>query len=79
MYGCYNREPLKNAVVVQDGWFGTEVNDEETLLPIITILPDLMTKHCNYTHTELGQADKGCVGCKHKYEPSELNSVLPQR
>lgn len=68
MYGCYNREPLKDKVWVQDGWFDTEINGEHTIAPAVVMLPDPMTKHCNYTHTELGQADKGCVGCKHRVQ-----------
>ena len=55
-YGCHNRAPLITWRQVQDGW-----NDGRQVMRVI---PDPMTKDCQYTYTELGQADPKCAGCK---------------
>lgn len=34
--------------------------------PELVSIPHRMAKDCQYTLTELGQADKGCDGCIHK-------------
>jgi hypothetical protein len=55
--GCYNREPYKAEVMVQNGW-----TDEQTRRMIA--IPFTMTTDCQYTLSELGQKDEKCVGCK---------------
>jgi hypothetical protein len=60
-YGCKNRAPLKTRAMVQDGWNYTG----DTRTPRMVIIPDPMTKTCNYSlHAQYG--DKGCNGCKWK-------------
>lgn len=63
--GCHNRAPLRRTIVVQDGWF----MDGVTRVPKMVAVPDPMTKDCHYTHTNLGQADTGCEGCRHRAPP----------
>ena len=33
---------------------------------VVSQWPAVMAKDCRYTHTELGQADARCGGCKHR-------------
>lgn len=63
MYGCHNRPPLKDSAVVQSGWLrlGHHAEARRTVA-----VPDEMSKECQYTHTDLGQADPKCSGCKHR-------------
>lgn len=59
MNGCHNRKPFKDFVPGQDGYF----MDGLTRYPKIVPVRFRMSRECNYTHTALGQADKGCDGC----------------
>lgn len=63
-YGCHNRQPFKESVPVQDGFF----MDGVTRTPRMIASPVRSTKPCQYTKTALGQADKGCSGCKLRAE-----------
>lgn len=63
--GCHNRRQLQSKILVQDGWF----IDGVSRLPKLTMIPDPMTKDCQYTHTALGQQDPGCQGCRHRAPP----------
>ena len=56
IYGCHNREPYKRFYKGQDGWFNGKRVD-------VTI-DFTMTPDCQYTKTELGRKDQGCIGCK---------------
>ncbi len=62
MNGCHNRKPLHQVTKVQDGW----IFYGESRLPRMEVIPDTMTKECQYTKSEVGQADPGCTGCKWK-------------
>mgnify|MGYP003613952509 CR=1 FL=1 len=64
VYGCHNREPLKTEAVVQTGWSTFIQPDAEARM--VARIPDPMSKDCRYTHTDLGQADAKCEGCKHR-------------
>lgn len=55
-YGCYNREPYKPLLKVQDGW----VNGK----PLYRHIEFRMEPSCQYRHTELGKQDQRCEGCK---------------
>lgn len=66
-YGCHNRAPLRDSRVVADGWFLIDANLGKKRF---TRIADPMTKDCNYTHTELGQGDAGCYGCKWRADGS---------
>jgi hypothetical protein len=65
VHGCFNRESFKPVLRVQDGWmeFGS------TRKPVIRSIPFRMTGECQYTHTELGQADAKCIGCNWRHQP----------
>lgn len=54
-HGCYNRLPLKETLMVQDGW----TNDGKK---IMVEIPFLMNKNCQYTREHY--ADESCSGCK---------------
>lgn len=62
--GCFNREPYRDATVVQDGWEWHTVNGQFVRRPVTTVVPFRMEPTCQYTKTVLGQADPKCVGCK---------------
>ena len=53
-YGCYNRAPLKDTILVQVGW--TEGRREMREYPVT------MTKDCQYRKEN--DTDKSCFGCK---------------
>lgn len=65
VYGCHNRKPFATHYKV-----GVR---PEMVMGVIREVPVMQvntgSQNCNYTHTALGQSDKGCTGCKHK-EPS---------
>lgn len=60
VYGCHNRKPLAEKLLVQDGWIWPYRE------PKVKAVPVLMTKQCQYTMTDLGKKDTRCIGCKHK-------------
>jgi hypothetical protein len=60
--GCHDRQPFANSY---------QVGVRPVLIDgVIQEKPVKVTntgsRHCNYTHTELGQKDPGCTDCKHK-------------
>jgi hypothetical protein len=72
-HGCHNRKPFVDAVTVQDGW--ARARDIVGLLPIVTrqprmkVIPDPMTKDCQYTLHAENHADPSCAGCTWKAQP----------
>ncbi len=58
-YGCYNRQPFAPHQRVQDGYIETSSGRIDRIVD----MPHAMTKDCQYTHSDLGQADAGCKGC----------------
>ena len=63
-YGCHNRAPFKTSTPVQNGWW----LDGVTRYPKMHAQPFRMSPECQYTHTELGRADKRCNGCRWRAE-----------
>ena len=59
MNGCNNRKPLDESIQVQDGWERCGVTSR---LPIMKVIPNPMTKECQYQ--KLHKNDSGCKGCK---------------
>lgn len=55
--GCHNRAPYKPA---------TELRDHHGNL--VTSIPHTMSTDCQYTLSELGQADARCHGCRWRKE-----------
>lgn len=62
--GCFNREPFKDSMIVQDGAY----LDGYTSSPRLKSSPFRMAKDCQYTLTELGKVDPQCAGCKWKHK-----------
>ncbi len=63
--GCHNRKEYLPTVLVQDGWKDNESsNGTLSRTAVMKKIPFEMQANCNYTHTTLGRADKGCLGCK---------------
>lgn len=60
--GCHNRPAYVSGSPAQDGWWV----DGDTRVARMTYVPFRMQRACQYTHTELGQKDTGCTGCKHR-------------
>ena len=58
-YGCHNRPQFLPSYPVQNGWFSTGTR-------IMVSQPFTMAKDCQYTLTDLGRADKGCIDCRHR-------------
>ena len=65
-YGCYNRKDYRPKLMVQDGWW----LDGQARMAKVRQIPFTMTKDCQYTKTDLGQADEGCHGCKRRMDLS---------
>ena len=65
--GCHNRRPFRASQVVQDGWF----IDGVTRIAKVIQIPFRMSPLCNYTYTELGQADTKCYGCRWRHTPNQ--------
>jgi hypothetical protein len=61
-YGCYSRKPFKTSY---DMHGISKVTGEKVSI----VIPFRNSPDCNYTSTALGQADFGCMGCKHKSTP----------
>lgn len=59
LYGCHNRAAYAATLPAQSGWY----MDGYTRTPRMVAMPFRMSTDCNYTTTDLGQADKGCLGC----------------
>lgn len=59
-YGCHNRAEFRAVQPMQAGWY----LDGRTRTPLITAVPFRMNPACQYTHTDLGQADPRCQGCR---------------
>lgn len=57
-YGCHNRAPLRDSVMVQNGWAYS--GDGRTALMVT--LPDPMSKNCQ--HTLDAPNDPSCAGCR---------------
>ncbi len=63
MNGCYNRQPLRSTVEVQDGWIVNCLGPVVSRIPRMVTIPDPMTKTCQYHKTH---DDPKCLGCKEK-------------
>lgn len=63
-YGCMNRPAFRAVQPVQDGYYA----DGTTRTPRMADVRFVMSPTCQYTLSELGQADTGCAGCKHRSE-----------
>lgn len=66
VYGCHNREPLKDHALVPSGSVSIGYG---VLAKAVRTIPDPMSKDCKYTHTDLGRKDAKCGGCKHRAIP----------
>lgn len=62
--GCFNRAPFAQRIRMQDGWAESETSRR----PVMIEVPFVMAKDCRYTHTDLGQQDEKCLGCKWRVE-----------
>ena len=71
VYGCHNREPLAESLLVQDGWIWKY---REPKLKTIKVE---MTKDCQYTLSDLGQRDAKCDGCKWRASPASAPAHSP--
>ena len=66
-YGCHNRREYKPKVIVQDGWW----MDGPSRTAKMVSTPFRMSGDCQYTKTDLGQADAGCHGCRHRLDTAQ--------
>lgn len=82
LHGCFNRAPFKESLTVQDGHkrlavksysqAGEDGGDtmRHIRVPNIVAIPFDNSRECNYTLSELGQADPKCVGCNWRRSPT---------
>jgi hypothetical protein len=68
-YGCHNRNPFSQTVMVQDGYTSGGSHRIDHVIEI----PFRMAINCQYTKTDLGKVDKYCQGCKHN-EGNEMKN-----
>lgn len=67
-HGCWNRQPLKNKLVVQDG-YEAPVNQnwgKFSREAIYIEIEDDMSKPCQFTLSKKNNPSPDCVGCKWK-------------
>jgi len=62
--GCHNHAPYKDSF----GSFG--IDPEYGFIRWFEV-QNPNSKDCQYRHTDLGKADKGCQGCIHKEEMND--------
>lgn len=67
---CHNRAPFRTSQAVQDGWF----MDGVSRTPRMVSIPFRMSPDCEYSKSDLVQADKGCTGCKWRQNPEETRA-----
>lgn len=64
VYGCHNRAPFRDTVVVQQGWKSWRAADGPIERESVLVeIPFRMSRVCEFTKSALGQADKRCTGC----------------
>ncbi len=66
---CHSRKPYRATTIVQDGWtppMGSLYGGARH--PKVVGVPFRMAQDCQYTKSDLGQADKGCIGCPWREE-----------
>lgn len=73
-YKCYNREPFKSSVWVQDGWtHSVNASYPSSRLPRMAWIPFRMAASCQYSKDDK-YADPGCTECKHNQRTQNGNS-----
>lgn len=68
-YGCFDRPPYKSSQVL----YG---HDSLTGKVITIEIPNRLAQDCRYTHTDLGQADARCLGCKWRVDKRPVTYSL---
>lgn len=72
-YGCHNRAPFKQTLVVQDGYHDMrDGHGNPCRVPKYKDIAFRNSEECSYTSTDLGQADPRCVGCSWRVEKREV-------
>lgn len=66
--GCFNRPEFRRVYPAQDGWFNDGTRENATRTPKLVAVPFRLAPDCQYTHSEAGRTDPGCVGCRWKTE-----------
>ena len=66
-YGCFNRKPFVEHYTV----FGASSTQPGL---VSATFPFRLARDCQYTKSALGQADAGCVGCKHRENVKDSQS-----
>ena len=65
--GCHNRIPLPNLVPLPTT-YTISIQGHHVVCEAVEMVPFVFKKPCQYTLTELGQTDKGCIGCTWRKE-----------
>lgn len=72
MNGCHNRREFVKSIEMSDSTH-FRPRPEIALMPMINAIfvPFVMSRRCEYTRSSLGQADAGCLGCRHRSNVKE--------
>lgn len=62
-YGCFDRPPYRQHMKVADGHWDDGMQQR---IPKLVSIPFRMNPDCQYTLSQLGQADQRCTGCQWK-------------
>jgi hypothetical protein len=62
-HGCHNRAPLPK-LVDMPAVYNISIEGHAVVCDGIEVIPFVFKRDCQYTLTELGRTDKGCIGCE---------------
>lgn len=72
LYGCHNkpRPTAATSHVAQSGWCHYIERGAPVRMPILTVIPHVMSTDCKY---DKAGTDAGCAGCEHGRAPEGSN------
>jgi len=71
-YGCHNRQPFRDSFPVMTEGRSLYSRGFHERVQLMHYVDFRMAPDCQYTKTNLGRADEGCVGCKWR-EPDAVS------
>lgn len=72
MNGCFARDDFVQTIEMADTLVVPRQKDHASAARSISRnVPFAMSRRCEYTKSTLGQADAGCLGCRHRSNVKE--------
>ena len=62
MNGCFNHAPYPKLIPLPSVYH-INVEGHHVLCDAVEMIPNVFTTDCQFTKTQLGREDKGCIGC----------------